>query len=522
MDTHAGLCGITVSTLNYSAREQHKIANRARVGIVTGDVTGQRVFSGVYHSLPPLHSGAASSPHSFTLIDSQDLISQSRTKLFTLLICLCTLRRGCTRSPPTQANRAQSPTVSPDCRNWESCRSTPLVSGSSRGSPASPAPSFRRRTIFTPIALIGSEALAVKSRPNLFTHSLTQKLRRQMRVRRQRKDSLPTQSQPVPLTSVMGTKRKGRHLFSDENRLNAGTLDLLARDNLCLDLPAESQQLEVLAWRKVSVCCARPSLPIWPVVVATPLEPSAAARLSPRLPRRQAGPDTIAAGITRTPWTAVSGSIIAPPIETSLFRTQPSPATPGCISAGLGQHGALTSSALTYARSHITAGIIRKLVLLGGNTEHFLARLINGPLTVVSRFQLTGEKIDRWLTDGRATDGRDGPDTASRTAKITVKSTCSYRCAPFVYIWFYRKLAETPRRSRLVRHRSGESGLIPDGAAPGFLEVGIVPDDAAGRRVFLGISHLRPCIPALLNTHLTSPSSILNKIDVERHQNLPN
>ncbi|KAJ8896066.1 hypothetical protein PR048_001408 [Dryococelus australis] len=43
----------------------------------------------------------------------------------------------------------------------------PLFGRFSRGSPASPAPSFRRRSIFTSITLIGSQDLAVTSRPNL-------------------------------------------------------------------------------------------------------------------------------------------------------------------------------------------------------------------------------------------------------------------------------------------------------------------------------------------------------------------
>ncbi|KAJ8881487.1 hypothetical protein PR048_017968 [Dryococelus australis] len=43
-----------------------------------------------------------------------------------------------------------------------------------------------------------------------------------------------------------------------------------------------------------------------------------------------------------------------------------------------------------------------------------------------------------------------------------------------------------------------------------FSKVGIVPDDAAGRLVFSGISHfLHPCFPALLHSHLISPSSTL-------------
>ncbi|KAJ8874068.1 hypothetical protein PR048_024909 [Dryococelus australis] len=77
------------------------------------------------------------------------------------------------RSPPTKVNRAQSPAGSPDFRKWDSCRTMPLVGGFSQGSPTFPALSFRRRSIFTSITLIDSEDLAVKSRPNLFTHSVT-------------------------------------------------------------------------------------------------------------------------------------------------------------------------------------------------------------------------------------------------------------------------------------------------------------------------------------------------------------
>ncbi|KAJ8890586.1 hypothetical protein PR048_010095 [Dryococelus australis] len=54
---------------------------------------------------------------------------------------------------------------------WESCRTITLVSGVSRGSPASPAFYFRRCSTLILITLIGSQDLAVKSCPNLFTHS---------------------------------------------------------------------------------------------------------------------------------------------------------------------------------------------------------------------------------------------------------------------------------------------------------------------------------------------------------------
>ncbi|KAJ8889322.1 hypothetical protein PR048_008821 [Dryococelus australis] len=60
------------------------------------------------------------------------------------------------------------------CRNFAGrCR---WSAGFSRGSPVSPALSFRHCSILTSIALIGSQDLYVKSRPNLFTHSLYARL----------------------------------------------------------------------------------------------------------------------------------------------------------------------------------------------------------------------------------------------------------------------------------------------------------------------------------------------------------
>ncbi|KAJ8896830.1 hypothetical protein PR048_002176 [Dryococelus australis] len=51
---------------------------------------------------------------------------------------------------------------------------------------------------------------------------------------------------------------------------------------------------------------------------------------------------------------------------------------------------------------------------------------------------------------------------------------------------------------------------FPARSPSGFSHVGIVPDDTAGRLVFPGISRvLRSCIPALLHTQLTSPSSAI-------------
>ncbi|KAJ8867890.1 hypothetical protein PR048_031695 [Dryococelus australis] len=56
-------------------------------------------------------------------------------------------------SPPTKANRVQSPAESPDFRKWESFRTMPSVSGFSRGSPVPPAPSLHRVALSLAAAL---------------------------------------------------------------------------------------------------------------------------------------------------------------------------------------------------------------------------------------------------------------------------------------------------------------------------------------------------------------------------------
>ncbi|KAJ8870410.1 hypothetical protein PR048_029432 [Dryococelus australis] len=54
------------------------------------------------------------------------------------------------------------------------------------------------------------------------------------------------------------------------------------------------------------------------------------------------------------------------------------------------------------------------------------------------------------------------------------------------------------------------TGFKPRPVHSGFSQVGIVTDDAAGRRVFSGISRFPcSCIPVLLHTHLASPSLAL-------------
>ncbi|KAJ8898064.1 hypothetical protein PR048_003424 [Dryococelus australis] len=71
--------------------------------------------------------------------------------------------------------------------------------------------------------------------------------------------------------------------------------------------------------------------------------------------------------------------------------------------------------------------------------------------------------------------------------------------------------SDTGDSNALLAFYQGEPGSIPSGLAPGFSHVGILQDDAAGRRVFSGISRFPlPGIPALLQTH---PRFTLRELD---------
>ncbi|KAJ8870197.1 hypothetical protein PR048_029213 [Dryococelus australis] len=105
------------------------------------------------------HSGwyTSSCPRPYRVLYRSEYDSRYRYVLF------LSLSRG------TKANRVQSPAESPDFCKWESCRAMPFVSGFSRRSPNSPAPSFQSRSLFTSITLIGPQDLAMPEAYSLNT-----------------------------------------------------------------------------------------------------------------------------------------------------------------------------------------------------------------------------------------------------------------------------------------------------------------------------------------------------------------
>ncbi|KAJ8877992.1 hypothetical protein PR048_022455 [Dryococelus australis] len=85
---------------------------------------------------------------------------------------------------------------------------------------------------------------------------------------------------------------------------------------------------------------------------------------------------------------------------------------------------------------------------------------------------------------------------------------------------FLKPSSEYRPRTASIRHRlacspptKANRALFPAGVTPGFSNVGLVPGDTAGRRVFSGISRFtRPSIPALLHPNPTSPSAALRTL----------
>ncbi|KAJ8866009.1 hypothetical protein PR048_033533 [Dryococelus australis] len=108
-------------------------------------------------------------------------------------------------SPPTNAIRVQYPTESLRifaCGNRAGrCR---WSAGFSRGSSVSPGLSFRHRSILTSITLIGSQDLAVKSRPNLFALSNCGRGRRKIPEKTRRPAA---SSSTIPTCENLGVTR---------------------------------------------------------------------------------------------------------------------------------------------------------------------------------------------------------------------------------------------------------------------------------------------------------------------------
>ncbi|KAJ8867283.1 hypothetical protein PR048_031082 [Dryococelus australis] len=159
---YSRVVGVRAETIDRSIDRSFRSAAAALLGVVVAGIVAYTATLGAVILSAHLQHGHAMPPGYNMLITASHIDQYRRTRVASVAERLA-------RPPPTRANRAQCPAESPDFLKWESCRTMPLVGGASRGSPVFPAPSFRCRSIFTSITLIGSQDLVVKSRPNLFT-----------------------------------------------------------------------------------------------------------------------------------------------------------------------------------------------------------------------------------------------------------------------------------------------------------------------------------------------------------------
>ncbi|KAJ8881252.1 hypothetical protein PR048_017728 [Dryococelus australis] len=155
-----------------------RVTGYLQVGIVLDVAVNRWVFAGISH-FRTLSFRRRSILTSITLIGSQDFAVKSRPNLFTLPLIQINFHEAeeYTGTVTLLASHQGEPgsipgRVIPDFRMRELCRTMPLVGGFFSGISHFPALSFRRCCVLTSIILTGSQDLAVKSRPNLFTHSV--------------------------------------------------------------------------------------------------------------------------------------------------------------------------------------------------------------------------------------------------------------------------------------------------------------------------------------------------------------
>ncbi|KAJ8895483.1 hypothetical protein PR048_000816 [Dryococelus australis] len=110
------------------------------------------------------------------------------------------------RSPLTKANRVQSPAGSPGFSQVGIVPDDAVGRRVLSGISCSPPPQFRHLSIFTSITLIGSQDLAIKSRPTLFTHLMLLRYAKKKKARHT-SDSYPRYEPGICVLKPVRVKR---------------------------------------------------------------------------------------------------------------------------------------------------------------------------------------------------------------------------------------------------------------------------------------------------------------------------
>ncbi|KAJ8871512.1 hypothetical protein PR048_027834 [Dryococelus australis] len=160
------------------------------------------------------------------------------------------------------------------------------------------------------------------------------------------------------------------------------------------------------------------------------------------------------------------------------------------------------------------------------------AALVELMVVVVSRAQL-----DYWALLGVLQAAIAGVVTASSCADLYIPAVSRHTYMHFTGLQNLLTLPGAVVAERLACPPLTKANQIQSPSrTPRFSQIRIVPDDAAGRRVFSETSHFpHPCIPTLLHYHLISHSSALKisllratqisqpmremKVNMEQHRN---
>ncbi|KAJ8867848.1 hypothetical protein PR048_031653 [Dryococelus australis] len=116
-----------------------------------------------------------------------------------------------------------------------------------------------------------------------------------------------------------------------------------------------------------------------------------------------------------------------------------------------------------------------------------------------------------WQNDGNQTVHSDTESNSSANCRLSSniiqQGVNQLDSTPSLLGWYKTLLGDEPGSPWL---KVNTSHYILNMVAPRFSHVGIVPDNGAGQQIFSGISSFpHPFIPALLHTHLISPSLAL-------------
>ncbi|KAJ8898525.1 hypothetical protein PR048_003885 [Dryococelus australis] len=386
------------------------------------------------------------------------------------------------RSPPTKADRVQSPAWSPDFRMWESCQTMPLVGRFTRGSPVSP-PFYSSAAPYTP-------------------QSSSSALKTLLGLPGGRRKAATTCSVVQPQREAATVSRSG----GEHQQAASGS-----RDRLWLSLlPSGSRQsrpgsdiLYALYFRCFLTSQSPCQLQKYYGAMASLV---IGAELCPRLVCQRSAAQTCCAGCSKSQ--APSGDPALQYMSAQITSAQAS-------FLSLLHSNDYCYGKEAQATRQAAKGDISTDTCVLSTTDPTHTGYFNG----CGRISYAVVMLELRLM---AVTLRNSCQENIDVQNILKQSQCLSHLASIIYSEAQASVPHylmprpgCPRpttRARITCYRLSENvrvRITTTPLLPGFSHVGIVPDDAARCWIFPGFSRFPPSIPALLHSHLASPTSAL-------------